>query len=966
MGLATLLAKAAVRASDDILDLNNLEKAIAPTVQARFLEGNKPITSSQQQYMIQVVEDSVKGRIRDADPSVPRSEQIKGDVEGMLDMRAVSRLVPKYRLNAAPETKAIDPDDEVVVNMIEDYMAVQPQSELISNVHKRYLAEQIVLGMREGQILDSLLPKGSGDLKFPTKGDTLDLKVKRSLQRFDEDEAEIPAIQERKLEKFLEGSAVQQPVFRAISFNPEYDWDARFAMRNEVGPHYGSEGQANYIAMQSILGMRPQELLMNTTTRRPAKPKEVDLGGQKFEETGQPLMDRAEFNNIYEIHRKARSLGWNPTKYDPDESKLASLAMSNQIPELDNSFLFKAILNMKQNDVPPTVYKGYLSIKNPMLLDDGTWTAEDFFTDYTTTKIGDYYKRNSQTIMDEIVQRVASETGQSLDSIKNSPAYLDMEQSASRTKDFTDLLSEDIEPGDFGDFGGFNQFDIVNQVYLDLQRASTNRKFVEFLESYGYDGIAYPNKAEPAFADDEEILSYIPFRPEQFKLESAFDFDVDDPRMFMAEGGVIQHLIRKGDTLSKISKETGVSVADLVRLNKIKNPDFIRAGDKLILGTAPENVSDRQQGVSPDGTVSDLLDRGGPPIFSDLLDRGGPDKFQVGNKIIEAPRSGIRRAAVRRSVAGPQDAPAESRSLIGRSRQRPTRERTETPASLLTSTPVKTFVTGLFSSPVLKEDFLRLDEYKALRGLAKGAIERGRSGLSYRDYNKEAGSRIGYKMETPTEIATDPFQALKFTLGKAEIVRDGDKVVVADEFDFSGDDNIAEQSVLDKVKFLADRTGQYFSDDISAYGLAHSIGEVFNPEGSGPSFRIGLGNKEELGISDEQFAGLPTLDDYTSRYAGRMKQRMAKGGKVDKKKMACNKPKRTPNHPKKSHVVKACKDGKEKIIRFGEQGAKTAGKPKAGESKRMKAKRKSFKARHRKNIKKGNMSAAYWADKVKW
>ena len=92
----------------------------------------------------------------------------------------------------------------------------------------------------------------------------------------------------------------------------------------------------------------------------------------------------------------------------------------------------------------------------------------------------------------------------------------------------------------------------------------------------------------------------------------------------------------------------------------------------------------------------------------------------------------------------------------------------------------------------------------------------------------------------------------------------------------------------------------------------------------------------------------------------------AQGGKIDKKKMACNKPKRTASHPKKSHVVKACKDGKEKIIRFGEQGAKTAGKPKAGESKRMKAKRKSFKARHRKNIKRGNMSAAYWADKVKW
>ena len=79
-----------------------------------------------------------------------------------------------------------------------------------------------------------------------------------------------------------------------------------------------------------------------------------------------------------------------------------------------------------------------------------------------------------------------------------------------------------------------------------------------------------------------------------------------------------------------------------------------------------------------------------------------------------------------------------------------------------------------------------------------------------------------------------------------------------------------------------------------------------------------------------------------------------------------NKPKRTPNHPKKSHVVVAKVGEKVKTIRFGEQGASTAGKPKAGESERMKMKRKSFKARHGKNIAKGKMSAAYWADKVKW
>ena len=87
---------------------------------------------------------------------------------------------------------------------------------------------------------------------------------------------------------------------------------------------------------------------------------------------------------------------------------------------------------------------------------------------------------------------------------------------------------------------------------------------------------------------------------------------------------------------------------------------------------------------------------------------------------------------------------------------------------------------------------------------------------------------------------------------------------------------------------------------------------------------------------------------------------------LSKDDMPCNKPKGTPSHGSKSHVVKACSNGTEKIIRFGEKGAKTAGAPKEGESQAMKDKRASFKARHAKNIAKGKMSAAYWADKVKW
>ena len=85
---------------------------------------------------------------------------------------------------------------------------------------------------------------------------------------------------------------------------------------------------------------------------------------------------------------------------------------------------------------------------------------------------------------------------------------------------------------------------------------------------------------------------------------------------------------------------------------------------------------------------------------------------------------------------------------------------------------------------------------------------------------------------------------------------------------------------------------------------------------------------------------------------------------IDKKTLKCNKPKRTRAHKTKSHIVKACSGGKEKIIRFGQQGVEGAGKNPT--TAKDKARRKSFKARHAKNIAKGKMSAAYWANKVKW
>jgi len=93
---------------------------------------------------------------------------------------------------------------------------------------------------------------------------------------------------------------------------------------------------------------------------------------------------------------------------------------------------------------------------------------------------------------------------------------------------------------------------------------------------------------------------------------------------------------------------------------------------------------------------------------------------------------------------------------------------------------------------------------------------------------------------------------------------------------------------------------------------------------------------------------------------------MAKDPRLDKYNLeGFNKPKRTPKHPDKSHVVLAKSGDEVKLIRFGQQGVKGS-PPRKGESDAAKARRRSFKARHAKNIAKGKMSAAWWSSKTKW
>jgi hypothetical protein len=197
-------------------------------------------------------------------------------------------------------------------------------------------------------------------------------------------------------------------------------------------------------------------------------------------------------------------------------------------------------------------------------------------------------------------------------------------------------------------------------------------------------------------------------------------------------------------------------------------------------------------------------------------------------------------------------------------------------------TPIKAGLTSLISSEIWDETFLDEAERERLKEVALGRVKRGSSNISYMHIDpKEAGSKISKRMKLPD--FGDVNQTLKFTVGKAKIVRDGDDVFVADEFDFPltpETEALKDKSFFEKAKFLAGKTKKFFSErgeknpELSLYGLANYVGEVIGPQaGEGPSVRFNLGDYKELGIKPEQFNMLPTLEQYEEENAFRIKQR---------------------------------------------------------------------------------------------
>ena len=811
---------------------------------------------------------------------------IAGKIEEMIDadLQGSTYNVYKSQFNPADEAEDYDPEaDRALYNYLSMRLSKAENNLLLSEAGREKVLTRAIAtlkGMPEYKNLRESMPDFD-DLSTQMK------KLPAQLEN-----------REKALEDFLADSVEKRPQYRGVSSLQDTEWDARFWMTNEIGPHVGTLGQANYFGLKALVddnefGKHMALFSMGI---------EANKLGETFERAGLYIKPE-DFNKIYDLTLQVNSYlddFLRDLELDPNDLKAytkLSIAETGQLDNFDtrpeeitavgrrrigekpltgweeivesvatqylgmetgNTTRDKLLLKHEvkaiakllgqmrgwgdnvygSNVRPASIQKGYVNVKNPLKIgNDGVWKIETLFN------AGDLLEESiwDNGGIDMFLDAMAVQLNTTRESISKSISFKKLNQKAQ-------MLSEASRGIEISSIPQFEQSQA-----LSMEIAGLHQEFRKFLESYGFDSIRYINQVEPSFTTDADNYSYILFKPEQWKAVSARRFDPNDKRFGAAEGGVIgffsrlmsdqdeverptSRVVQRGDTLEKISRETGVSINDLQKFNDIKDPNRIAVGQSI---------------------------RFEPPV----------EKNQVVSNL----------------------------------------------ASYLNP----------FASDKTEKDY-DTKVVGELKKAAKNAISSGRMNIEYEDYR---GANVRGQASNPKQRAKDSFirraamgqlnptEEAAFSVGGAQILVEDGKVFATDVYDFS-------EIPLDKVK------------DVYS-GARYLAGKIPGKEFKS---KILLGTTEEFGLRNKR----------------------AKGGKIDKKKMACNKPRRTPSHPKKSHVVKACEGGKEKIIRFGEQGAKTAGKPKAGESARMKAKRKSFKARHARNIKRGKMSAAYWADKVKW
>ena len=157
-------------------------------------------------------------------------------------------------------------------------------------------------------------------------------------------------------------------------------------------------------------------------------------------------------------------------------------------------------------------------------------------------------------------------------------------------------------------------------------------------------------------------------------------------------------------------------------------------------------------------------------------------------------------------------------------------------------TPYGQFIRGVAGSKdnVYGTEIFKDNEIDVLKDLAKEQVKQGSFQINYKDIGADITSKLSYNMKLPDKMSAK--DAIATTLGTSSLRRDGDRLIIVDEYDF--------QKPKEEPK------------ETSLYGMAHQVGEVLNPPGQGPSIRADLGSWKELGLDEKQFSRVPTLESY--------------------------------------------------------------------------------------------------------
>lgn len=185
--------------------------------------------------------------------------------------------------------------------------------------------------------------------------------------------------------------------------------------------------------------------------------------------------------------------------------------------------------------------------------------------------------------------------------------------------------------------------------------------------------------------------------------------------------------------------------------------------------------------------------------------------------------------------------------------------------SAVTSSAGKAYLRQYVDKDVWREEMFNTDEMNALTSIVADRIGAKSGKISYRNYDEEAGSTLGYGGGTGVfDKIRDPRTSIKMTLGKANIVRDGNDIYVADTYDFSGKGSkMRNAPLLDRVDALLQAKE---SGEVSTYGLLHLAAEMFGAsEGNGIPVRVKVGDLESLGLEEEDVDHLEQLADYDGR-----------------------------------------------------------------------------------------------------